>query len=58
MLVLTRNRGEVIVITDSNTGTTTHVTVNEITNKQVKLGLHAPAYVTIDRLEVAARKHA
>jgi carbon storage regulator len=53
MLVLTRKSGESVVI-DGNI----KLTVVQIAPGRVKIGIEAPASVTIDRAEVAARKEA
>lgn len=53
MLVLTRKSGESVVI-DGNI----KLTVVQIAPGRVKIGIEAPAHVTIDRAEVAARKEA
>lgn len=50
MLVLTRKRGESIVIGDS-----VKVTVNTIGKDRVKLGIQAPVEIAIHRQEVAQR---
>ncbi|MEE9415083.1 MAG: carbon storage regulator CsrA [Acidimicrobiales bacterium] len=47
MLVLTRERGEAIVIGDNVT-----VTIVEIRGDQVRLGIDAPREITIHRQEV------
>ena len=51
MLVLSRKTNEAIVIND-----TVRVTVLAIKGDRVRLGIEAPAEVTVDRLEVYERK--
>lgn len=51
MLVLSRKTNEAIVIND-----TVRVTVIAIKGDRVRLGIEAPAEITVDRGEVAARK--
>jgi carbon storage regulator len=51
MLVLTRKVGEKVVIGDDIV-----VTVVEIRNGQVRLGIEAPDDVSVDRLEVRRRR--
>jgi carbon storage regulator len=50
MLVLSRKRGEGIVIGDG-----VEVTVLEVTNKRVRLGISAPAEMPVHREEIARR---
>jgi carbon storage regulator len=52
MLVLTRKIGEQIVIGDN-----VRVTVVSVGPGRVKIGIEAPASVSIDRQEVHAKKH-
>jgi carbon storage regulator len=51
MLVLSRRIGEQIVIADD-----IRVTVVGIKGNQIKLGVIAPPWVTVDRQEVALRR--
>ena len=51
MLILTRREGETIVI-----GKDIAVTVLSVRGTQVRIGVAAPADVTVDREEVAHRK--
>lgn len=51
MLVLSRKKGESIVINDN-----IEVTVVEIRGDKIRLGIVAPREVIIDRAEVAAKK--
>lgn len=51
MLVLSRKRGERIVISDQEIV----VTVLEVRGEQVRLGISAPANVSVHRQEVWAR---
>jgi len=51
MLVLTRRVGEVIVIDDN-----IRVTVVSINGEKVRLGVVAPADVTVDREEIHERR--
>lgn len=53
MLVLTRKKNETILIGDDIA-----VTVVQIENGQVRLGITAPRQTRVDRTEVAARKKA
>jgi carbon storage regulator len=50
MLILTRRLGESIIIEDS-----IKVTVVDINNQQIKLGIDAPKHITINREEVAKK---
>lgn len=51
MLILTRNIGQVIKIGDD-----VDVTVLEVTGQTVRLGIHAPKEISVDREEVRQRK--
>jgi carbon storage regulator len=51
MLVLTRRRGETIVIDNM-----VHVTVLEVNGERVRLGVAAPRDVAVDRQEVHERR--
>lgn len=51
MLILSRRNNETIRI-----GNDVSVTVLEIRHGQVKLGVHAPMEVSVDREEIRARK--
>ncbi len=51
MLVLSRKIGESIII-----GDTVRVTVVEIGQGRVKIGVHAPDDISVDREEIHARK--
>ena len=51
MLILTRRRGETIRI-----GNDIEVTVMEIKASQVRIGIKAPANISVDREEIAIRK--
>jgi carbon storage regulator len=51
MLVLTRRRGESIVVADD-----IRITVGAIHGGQVRLGIEAPRSVRVDRQEVAAQR--
>ncbi len=53
MLILTRKSGEAIYIGDE-----IFVQIVEIKGKQVRLGIHAPKDIHIDRQEVYERKQA
>lgn len=53
MLVLSRRLKEVIVLRDARTGEETRVTVTEIDRGKVRLGVSAPASVSIWREEIA-----
>ena len=53
MLVLTRRRGEAIVV-----GDTIEVRVLELTRHQVKLGIQAPRSVPVFRKEIYGRPRA
>ena len=50
MLILTRRLGESIVIGDN-----IKITVVDINNQQIKLGIDAPKHITINREEVAKK---
>lgn len=50
MLILTRRLGESIIIEDN-----IKVTVVDINNQQIKLGIDAPKNITINREEVAKK---
>ncbi len=50
MLILTRKLGESIIIEDN-----IKVTVVDINNQQIKLGIDAPKHITINREEVAKK---
>lgn len=50
MLVLSRHRDESIVIGDS--GKEVYITIVEIRGDKVRLGVEAPAYVSVHRKEV------
>ena len=50
MLILTRRLGERIIIEDN-----IKVTVVDINNQQIKLGIDAPKHITINREEVAKK---
>ena len=50
MLILTRRLGESIMIEDN-----IKVTVVDINNQQIKLGIDAPKHITINREEVAKK---
>lgn len=50
MLILTRRLGESIIIEDN-----IKVTVVDINNQQIKLGIDAPKHITINREEVAKK---
>ncbi len=50
MLILTRRLGESIIIEDN-----IKVTVIDINNQQIKLGIDAPKHITINREEVAKK---
>ena len=50
MLILTRRLGESIIIEDN-----IKVTVVDINNQQIKLGIDAPEHITINREEVAKK---
>ena len=50
MLILTRRLGESIIIEDN-----IKVTVVDINNHQIKLGIDAPKHITINREEVAKK---
>ena len=50
MLILTRRLGESIIIEDN-----IKVTVVDINNQQIKLGVDAPKHITINREEVAKK---
>ncbi len=50
MLILTRKLGESIIIDDN-----IKVTVVDINNQQIKLGIDAPKHITINREEVAKK---
>jgi carbon storage regulator len=52
MLILTRNKGETIVIGDNEIT----VTVLEVKGQQVRLGITAPKEVSVDRREIYERK--
>ena len=58
MLVLTRRTGQMIMIYDPKTDTTIEVTVTEIKDDQVRLGVVAPRDIAVDRSEIAERKRA
>ncbi|MCE9562630.1 MAG: carbon storage regulator [Planctomycetes bacterium] len=53
MLVLTRKTGEAIVI-----GSDIVLTVLSTASGRVKIGIHAPPQVAVDRNEVAAKRQA
>jgi carbon storage regulator len=53
MLILTRKLGESVMIEDS-----VRITVLEVRGSQVKLGIHAPQDVRVNREEVLARQRA
>jgi carbon storage regulator len=53
VLVLTRHRGETIWIGDDVT-----ISVEEIREGKVKLSIHAPKSVSVDRAEVREAKRA
>ena len=50
MFILTRRLGESIIIEDN-----IKVTVVDINNQQIKLGIDAPKHITINREEVAKK---
>ncbi len=50
MLILTRRLGESIIIEDN-----IKITVVDINNQQIKLGIDAPKHITINREEVAKK---
>jgi len=50
MLILTRRLGESIII-DNNI----KITVIDINKQQIKLGIDAPKYITINREEIAKK---
>ncbi len=50
MLILTRRLGESIIIEDN-----IKVTVIDINNQQIKLGIDAPKHITINREEVVKK---
>ena len=50
MIILTRKLGESIIIEDN-----IKVTVVDINNQQIKLGIDAPKHITINREEVAKK---
>ena len=50
MLILTRRLGESIIIEDN-----IKVTVIDINNQQIKLGIDAPKHITINREKVAKK---
>ncbi len=50
MLILTRRLGESIIIEDN-----IKITVVDINNQQIKLGIDAPRHITINREEVAKK---
>ena len=50
MLILTRKLGESIIIEDN-----IKITVVDINNQQIKLGIDAPRHITINREEVAKK---
>lgn len=50
MLILTRKLGESIIIEDN-----IKVTVVDINNQQIKLGIDAPKHITINREEIAKK---
>lgn len=50
MLILTRRLGESIIIEDN-----IKVTVVDINNHQIKLGIDAPKHISINREEVAKK---
>ena len=57
ILALTRRPHEQIILTCAN-GTRITITVAQITGQQARIAIDAPASVTIDRAEIAARKEA
>ncbi len=50
MIILTRKLGESIIIEDN-----IKVSVVDINNQQIKLGIDAPKHITINREEVAKK---
>ncbi len=57
MLVLTRKLNQVIIVHDPNSpDPPIEITVTDIRLDSVRLGIAAPAHVTVDRAEVAAQK--
>jgi carbon storage regulator len=50
MLILTRRLGESIIIEDN-----IKITVVDINNQQIKLGIDVPKHITINREEVAKK---
>lgn len=53
MLVLKRRRGEKIVIWDENTDSViAEIQITDVGTEQVKVGVHAKPYLSIDREEV------
>ena len=50
MLILTRRLGESIIIEDN-----IKITVIDINNQQIKLGIDAPKHITINREEIAKK---
>ena len=53
MLILSRHVGETIVIGDN-----VRITVMSVHRGQVRLGIAAPLYIPVDRLEIHERKAA
>ncbi len=52
MLVMSRKKSEVIVVGNSAAASGIRIVVLEIQGGQVKLGIEAPDYVPVHRLEV------
>ncbi len=55
MLILNRKEGQSIVIT-TEAGEEIELSILEIKGKYAKVGIQAPATVTVDRKEVSERK--
>lgn len=54
MLILTRRPGEKLIINDGN-GTEIEVVVLGVNGRQVRLGVVAPAHVSVNREEIHQR---
>ena len=53
MLVLSRKPGEQLKIGDDVT-----IAIIAVKGNQVRIGINAPAHITVDRMEIAQRKEA
>jgi carbon storage regulator len=55
MLILTRKSGDIIDISDEDSGTHITITILSISNHTARIGVDAPDNITIHRREVTER---